>query len=232
MSKRLATGLIIVLVLILLSTGLALAYYIIGSTGESTPRTASQAPSTLDTSAISTDQIQTSLPSPIAEVATETSPSTTTPTSMVLPTLQLAATHTSEPQVTNSPTPSATLPPTKTPDADVCSRVNIQFRQSTSNIALWQLNNMNFQPSGITRIALTWPKQNQAVFNAFLEGKVIWAGGNLTSPTIVTDWMGSPSDRQVLGSTRLEFLFGTDAASSGYEITVELDNGCSVTTSN
>ena len=91
---------------------------------------------------------------------------------------------------------------------------------------------MNFQPSAITRISLTWPKQNVAVFNAFLEGDLIWSGGDLVSPTIVTNWTGDFSDRQVLGNTRLEFLFGDDAASSGYEITVDLDNGCSVTTTN
>jgi hypothetical protein len=121
---------------------------------------------------------------------------------------------------------------TLTPDRDICSRVSIQFRRVTSNIVLWQLNNMNFQPSAITRVSLSWPKQNFAVFNAFLEGKVIWSGGDLVSPTIVSDWVGSVTDREVLGTTRLEFLFGENAEPSGYGITVDLANGCSVSTSN
>jgi hypothetical protein len=79
---------------------------------------------------------------------------------------------------------------------------------------------------------LTWPDQNEAVFNAFLDGVVIWSGGDLVSPTIITDWIGGPDEREVLGHTRLEFLFATDAVSSGYQITVELDNGCSTSVSN
>jgi hypothetical protein len=232
MSKRLTNVLIIVLILILLSVSLALAYYIMGSTSEPANPPASALPETSIPSAAAVDQLQTEVPLFTAEIATEPSQASYSPTSEASPSHQTTATHTSEPTETNSPTPSATFPPTKTPDPDICSRVNIRFLRSTSNIVLWQLNNMNFQPSAITRIALSWPKRNEAVFNAFLEGNVIWSGGDLTSPTLVFDWLGSPSDRQVIGSTQLEFLFGTDAASNGYEITVELDNGCSATTSN
>jgi hypothetical protein len=137
-----------------------------------------------------------------------------------------------EPTNTSSPTFVPTSTATRPPDPDVCARVSIQFRKTTSNIALWQLNNMNFQAAKITRISLTWPDQNAAVFNAFLDGVVIWSGGDLNSPTSISEWMGSPTDREVLGHSGLEFLFGSDAASNGYQITVELDNGCSTSASN
>jgi hypothetical protein len=91
---------------------------------------------------------------------------------------------------------------------------------------------MNFQPAEITRVSLSWPDQNEAIFNAFLDGVVIWSGGDLESPTIISEWIGDSTDREVLGRTRLEFLFGTDAASSGYQITVELSNGCSTSATN
>jgi hypothetical protein len=81
----------------------------------------------------------------------------------------------------------------------------------------------------ISRIEITWPESNDAIFNAFLNGKVIWLGEDLVPPTILTTWFGEEEDRQLQGVMSLEFFFGTQAAASGYGLRVQFSNGCAIT---
>ncbi|TET34526.1 MAG: RHS repeat-associated core domain-containing protein, partial [Anaerolineales bacterium] len=69
---------------------------------------------------------------------------------------------------------------------------------------------------------------NDAVFNVFLDGIVIWSGEDLYPPTHISSWLGSPTDRQVDLSARLGVFYGTYAASSGYNLRLTFDNGCQV----
>ena len=84
----------------------------------------------------------------------------------------------------------------------------------------------------IVRIEIAWPKSNDAIFNAFLDGDVIWSMEDLVSPTFMTQWVSDLESRVIGSMSRLEFFFGTAAAATGYDLAVHFDNGCEVTHSN
>ena len=129
---------------------------------------------------------------------------------------------------TATPAPTITL----TPPADVCAQLDLRFLNATSNIATWRLQNTSGEELAITRIEIAWPKSNDAIFNAFLNGVVIWSGEDLFPPSFITTWIGEPQDRVIGALSRLELFFGTAAASSGYDLTLRFDNGCEVAHSN
>ncbi|MDF1499606.1 MAG: hypothetical protein P1P76_03960 [Anaerolineales bacterium] len=129
---------------------------------------------------------------------------------------------------TISPTSTITL----TPDIDVCSLIRLDFVKSTSTIGLWRVRNNNLFAVYLTGIYLEWPKANDAIFNAVLDNVVIWAGEDLISPTQMNYWLGNPIRQEVRGPVTLEFGFGTDAASSGYKLTLYFENGCKISTAN
>lgn len=171
------------------------------------------------------EQLQSNQPgttsTPEATVMSTATRAIETPyTAIASATLQLTTTATELPTITITPEPG------------MCSRFSLTFVNATSNIGLWRLSNDNSTPAMITQIELSWPKANEVIFNAFLNGRVIWSGGDLVPPSFMTTWFGDPSDRIVEGNTRLEFLFGTSAVSSGYDLQLDFDNGCTVSTSN
>ena len=119
-----------------------------------------------------------------------------------------------------------------TPPADICAQLDLRFLSATSNIAAWRLQNDSSVALTITRIEIDWPKSNDAVFNTFLNGKVIWSDEDLTPPTIMTTWIGDPADRNVDRLSRVEFFFGTLAESGGYDLHLWFENGCAVSAAN
>jgi len=121
---------------------------------------------------------------------------------------------------------------TPTPPIDVCAQLDLRFISAISNVAAWRLQNTSGVSLTLTRAEIAWPESNDAIFNAFLDGAVIWSSEDLVSPTFVTSWIGEPGDRDVDGLSRLEFFFGTSAASHGYDLKLRFDNGCEVATSN
>jgi hypothetical protein len=134
------------------------------------------------------------------------------------------------PPPTPSPTalpPSATL--TTTPPPALCSLLDLRFLSATSTVSRWRLENRGSQAMEIARIETSWPQSNDAIFNAFLDGKVIWSGEDLVPPTIMTTWFGEPEDRQLRGAVSLEFFYGTQAAANGYDLMVQFSNGCTIT---
>jgi len=139
----------------------------------------------------------------------------------------ISTAHTSTP-ATQIATPGHTL----TPPADICALLDLRFLSATSNIGAWRLQNDSGVALTITRIEIDWPKSNDAVFNAFLDGKVIWSDADLTPPTIMTTWIGNPEDRSVGGLSRVEFFFGTLAEPGGYDLFLWFDNGCEVSAAN
>lgn len=110
--------------------------------------------------------------------------------------------------------------------------MDVDFIKATSTIALFRLRNANTVSTTITRIVLEWPEENDAVFNAILDERVIWAGVEMSSPTEMTTWRGEPSDRSVRGTQGLEFFFGTPAAQRGYRLQISFENGCTISTAN
>ena len=127
---------------------------------------------------------------------------------------------------TTTATPTVTPSPTLTPPADVCAQLNLRFRSATSSSASWLLQNYSGTTLTLVRIEIDWPKSNDAIFNAILNGKTIWAGDSQNPPTIMTTWIGDAEDRNVGRQARVEFLFGTFAASDGYDLHLWFENGC------
>lgn len=126
----------------------------------------------------------------------------------------------------------ATLSHTLTPPADICALLDLRFLSATSNIAAWRLQNDSGATLTLARIEIDWPKSNDAIFNAFLDGKVIWSNVDLIPPTIMTTWIGDPEDRSVERLSRVEFFFGTMAAPGGYDLYLWFENGCEVSAAN
>jgi hypothetical protein len=135
-------------------------------------------------------------------------------------------------QTSTPATQIATPGHTLTPPADICAQLDLRFLSATSNIAAWRLQNDSGVALTITRIEIDWPKSNDAIFNTFLNGKVIWSDEDLTSPTIMTAWIGDPVDRSVDRLSQVEFFFGLLAESGGYDLHLWFENGCEVSAAN
>lgn len=151
---------------------------------------------------------------------------------IALPTRRASATATAPPTkipptVTDVLTPTVSL----TPEAGACSRLDLTFLSATSNLARWRLRNDSGRDLEITRIQMDWPPENDAVFNAFVGGTVIWSGEDLVAPTILTEWVGEAEARTVQAVATVEFLFGTTAAAQGYDLHIWFANGCEATDS-
>jgi hypothetical protein len=167
-------------------------------------------------------------PSPGAPVQQTPLPTTSELSSLVTETPSAKSTVQTSTPATQIATPGHTL----TPPADICALLDLRFISSISNIAAWRLQNDSGTALTITRIEIDWPKSNDAIFNVFLDGKVIWSDEDLTPPTIMTTWIGNPEDRSVGRLSRVEFFFGTMAASGGYDLYLWFDNGCEVSAAN
>ena len=172
------------------------------------------------------------LPSTTPSLAPEETPTATAPPNPSQTTTPTTATPGGS--ITPSPTvdPGATPTITLTPDVDVCAQMDVGFVKATSTIALFRLRNISPIPTTITRIVLDWPEENDAVFNAILDGNVIWAGVEMSSPTEMKAWRGEPGDRSVRGTHALEFFFGTPAGQRGYRLEIAFENGCTIRTAN
>ena len=166
-------------------------------------------------------------PSPVAPGHETSLPALDTPWQSTETPMANSTLQTSSP-ATQIATPGHTL----TPPADICALLDLRFLSATSNIGAWRLQNDSGMALTITRIEIDWPKSNDAVFNAFLDGKVIWSDADLTPPTIMTTWIGNPEDRSVDGLSRVEFFFGTLAEPGGYDLFLWFDNGCEVSAAN
>jgi hypothetical protein len=119
-----------------------------------------------------------------------------------------------------------------TPPVGACTQLDLSFLNVTSNITGWRLQNDSGSALAITRIEIEWPRSNDAIFNVFMDGTVIWSGEGLDSPTIMTTWIGDTGDRSVDTLSLVEFFFGTSAASSGYDLRIWFANGCEVSAAN
>lgn len=187
------------------------------STSTRTP-TASRTHTATMTGTLSVSPLVSSTPSPSA---------TYTPTRTATPTA--TPTRTASPSATPTRTPTITATPTQ----DVCPLIDIGGFSSTSNIAGWEITNDSGATITIERIDLDWPASNDALFNIFVNGTVVWAGVDTTPPThIDSTWVGGQSARQVGTSAELEVFFGTNAAGSGYNLSVTFDNGCQASAEN
>ncbi len=159
------------------------------------------------------------------------------PTSSLTPSQTSTRTPTSTPTHTSTSTPSrtptATLPPspTRTATPDVCSLMTIGgFSRNGSTIS-WTITNNTGGSVRIDVLDVNWPGSNEALFNVFIDGGLVWAGGSFSPPTHIASWIGSSSAREIGDGTPLELYFGS-AASSGYNLQLSFSNGCQLSKAN
>ena len=85
----------------------------------------------------------------------------------------------------------------------------------------------------ITRIKIDWPKNHEIQKLEFVKtSATIWDEGDATPPTTITGFKeGSEGLRQIPhgASQDITFRFFRSIGITGYQITIDFDNGCSVT---
>lgn len=215
-------GVLVILAVLLLLVVLGALFFVLGFFDESLTPVLPTEPSELIPGEVE------GTPSPGAPVHQTSLPTSNAPTLQGTETPGAISTVYTSTPATQAATPSHTM----TPPADICALLDLLFLSTTSNIAAWRLQNDSGTALTITRIEIDWPKSNDAIFNAFLDGKVIWSNVGLIPPTIMTTWIGDPEDRSVEKLSRVEFFFGTMAAPGGYDLHLWFDNGCEVSATN
>jgi serine/threonine-protein kinase len=165
---------------------------------------------------------------PSASATITASPSaspTRTPTQTSIPT------RTSTPTVTQTRTPIP--PPTNTPSptVDICALISVGGFSANGSTARWTITNNSGATITLDSMSLSWPVSNDALFNVFLKGGMIWSGASTSSPTNISSWSGGSGAREVDASANLEVFFGV-AASSGYSLNLTFNNGCQAATGN
>lgn len=79
----------------------------------------------------------------------------------------------------------------------------------------------------ITAIWIDWPTQNEKLEKVKLAGSTIWDKGDDTPPSeINSDWKGASRQIPPGASGTLRFEFKKNAETTGYSVSVTLDNGC------
>ena len=177
------------------------------------------------------------------QVLTAQSSATPSKTNIPVPT----ATATPLPTATATPLPTATptntpLPtdtPTLTP-VPLCQFGAANLGASGASLTV-QIQNNGSTPATIASMILNWPHTpaSQKILEIHLGGIVI-DRSNYTKPPssipLAGLWTGSgqAADRMVPANTSkpLEFLFQDELPSTGYNLTIQFDNGCSVSASN
>jgi hypothetical protein len=174
--------------------------------------------------------------------ATSTHTATTVPTFTSVPTstpLPPTATFTATTPPTDTPTSTPTdtsLPPTPTD-----SSCNISANSFSSNGSSLSLNVQNNLSTGITITGATvnWIRTppSQELRKMDVGGSHVWNGHDNFPPSNLpggSGWSGPSSNRQIgPGSSRsITFDFKDNLQPSGYSVTLNFNNGCSVSAGN
>jgi hypothetical protein len=161
-------------------------------------------------------QTSTAIHSPtFTQTANETQSMTDEPTITVT---QIAS-QTSTVVPTSTPTP---LPPTQDP----CTGITLSHFRSQSNRVRWTLTNNSIANVIVSGLRLYWPLSNEELKRVKFGSLTIWNEGSTVSPTNVG---GINRSLRKNSSRDFTFYFDDHAAGSGYQLTVNLTNGCSVT---
>ena len=161
-------GVLVILAVLLLLVVLVTLIFVLGVFDEPLAPALQTEPST------STAVEVEGTPSPGGPVHQTSLPTSSTMTQGTETPTVISTVYTSTP-ATQTITPTHTL----TPPVDICALLDLRFISATSNITAWRLLNDSGLPLSITRIEIDWPKSNDAIFNTFLDGKVIWSNTHL-----------------------------------------------------
>jgi hypothetical protein len=180
-------------------------------------------------------------PTPIPSAtptATPTATRTLTPRPSATPSLEPTLTWTPLPTATNTLVPSPTTEPptlTATPGCALsASALNLAGDELRTDVT-----NAGPLAATLIRLSATWvdDPSSQALRRIELSGLQIFSGTDPDSPSTLPDernWDGAPADRQFgpNSSRDLRLEFREPLAPGAYSLTLEFDNGCSVTTDN
>lgn len=167
---------------------------------------------------------------PLSATATPTSVTQPPPTAIPIWTSTAAPTSTATPSITNTP-----VPPTPVPSVTpVCNISGVIFEPGDGVEVVMDVSNNSGMTITITAIEVHWPQTTPPIqrFQRVFTNGTIWVGDETTSPTVITNFVeGSESLRQIQENTNqnIRFRFFRNVESSGYQITINFDNGCSVT---
>jgi hypothetical protein len=90
------------------------------------------------------------------------------------------------------------------------------------------VSNLNVVSVNITRIYLDWPPANDELKKVRLGFNTIWDNGDSNPPTVITSGWDGPRAIPALTTRTLTFEFDDPAQDTGYSLSVEFDNSCSV----
>jgi hypothetical protein len=127
------------------------------------------------------------------------------------------------------------MTPTPTPTAtpDPCSGLSLTDFQIDEEKISWTMANNGVTTVKITGIYLDWPNGNEELQKIILGGREIWDQEDDNPPTTIHSGWQTPNRRLSPGESKsLIMEFAEDAASSGYDLVVTLDNGCQISDAN
>ncbi|HEY48390.1 MAG TPA: protein kinase [Anaerolineae bacterium] len=170
---------------------------------------------------------------------TSTQPPSHTPTPTVVLSPTITRTDDEAPSTTDEPTVTATavesqtptIMPSSTPTSvpptpDPCAGIALFDFSIGDHQVRWRLNNDSTANIRVSMLRVYWPSSNVELERVRFESATIWNDGSTVSPTDIGG-INRSVDRNA--SKRFTFYFDEDAAGSGYQLTVNLTNGCSVT---
>ncbi len=158
---------------------------------------------------------------------TPTATRTNTPTR----TVTLTPTQTRTPTITPTKTSSPTVTFTPTP---YCNGITIAFNKPKSNYIDLGVGNVSGITHMVTAITLNWPDSpasTQSLNWIYMDGWTVWNEGDADPPTSITSWIGFPQYRNIPPATAIRFSFMQNLVTTGFQVTVTFENGCSLSTS-
>ena len=131
---------------------------------------------------------------------------------------------------TNTPVPptNTPVPPTNTPAA-TCADITVGSPSAKNSDFRFTINNNYGAGVRLDHMTIGWPDgQNGALLSITLDDYEIWTGNKASSPASV-DLSGGHRTIAAGRSGTVVLTFENDAASSGYNITINSNVGCSTT---
>jgi len=157
---------------------------------------------------------------------------TFTPTVGPSPTWTSTPTSTASPTITQAPT-NTPMPPTFTPSVTASVSSNVCSASSLSGFSVsgmdvsWALTNGANTTIEITETVINWPASNEELLKVYVGAPLIWNETDGSPPTTLgSDWGGGSRVLNQGESKPLKFKFDTNAAPSGYSLTVTLNGDC------
>jgi len=86
----------------------------------------------------------------------------------------------------------------------------------------------------VTSLSFTWPDvpaATQSLNWIYMDGWTVWNAGDAEPPTDISSWIGFPEYRNVPPASAIRFSFMQNLLTTGFNISVTFENGCSLTTS-